>query len=87
MTDLELADLLGRTVANAPDGERTNAYLLFGIKYAGELEGRINAVADLARGHWLAAGLKLSSSMQVDVGYGVRVARYAAITNSPPWLA
>ena len=87
MTDYELADLLSRTVANAPNGEKTNAYVMFGIKYAGELGSRTNAVADLARRHWLEAGLKLSPSMQVDVGYGVRLARYVAITNPPPWLA
>ena len=49
MTDFELAELLSRTVANAPNGEKTNAYVMFGIKYAGELGSRTNAVADLAR--------------------------------------
>ena len=87
MTNLELAKLLSRTVANAPNGEKTNAYVMFGIKYAGDLGSRTNAVADLARRNWPEAGLKLSSSMQVDVGYGVRLARYVAITNPPPWLA
>ena len=85
MTEQELAELLSRTVANAPDREKTNAYVLFGIKYAGELGSRTNAVADLARRHWPEAGL--SSSMQTDVSYGVRVARYVAITNPPMWLA
>ncbi len=83
MTNLELAKLLSRTVANAPNGEKTNAYVMFGIKYAGDLGSRTNAVADLARRNWPEAGLKLSSSMQVDVGYGVRLARYVAITNPP----
>ena len=51
MTDLESAALLNRTVANAPDGEKTNAYAMFGIRYAGELGSRTNAVAGLARRH------------------------------------
>ena len=40
MTELELAELLSRTVANVPNGEKTNAYVLFGIKYAVELGSR-----------------------------------------------
>ena len=60
MTDYELADLLSRTVANAFNGEKTNAYAMFSIKYAGELGSGTNAVADLARRHWPEAGLKLS---------------------------
>lgn len=87
MTDLELARLLSRTVVNAPSGEKTNAYVLFGIKYAGELGSRTNAVAELARSLSPESGLKLSSSMQVDIGYGTRLARYVAITNPPTWLA
>ena len=60
---------------------------MFGIKYAGELGSRTNAVADLARDHWPEAGLKLSPSMQVDIAYGVRLARYVAITDPQQWLA
>ena len=87
MTDLKLAKLLNRTVADAPNGEKTNAYVMFGIKYAGELGSRTNAIADLARRHWPETGFKLSASMQVDVAYGVRLARYVTITTSPSWLA
>ena len=29
MTDLELAELLSRTVENAPYGQKTNAYVMF----------------------------------------------------------
>ena len=85
MTDLELAKLLSRTVADAPNGKKTNAYVLFGIKYAGYLGSRTNAVVDLARRRWPEAGL--SASMQTDVSYGVRLAGYVAITNPPSWLA
>ena len=85
MSDLELAELLSRTVTNAPKGEKTNANVMFGIKYADELGSRTNALADLARRQWPEAGL--SSSMRPDVSYGVRVAPYMVITNTPPWLA
>ena len=83
MTDLELAERLRRTVFNASNGEKTNAYVMFGIKYAGELEGRMRKVTNLAhRNH-----RELPSSMHENVGYGTRMARYAAITNPPAWLA
>ena len=89
MTDLKLAERLSRTVVNAPNGEKTNAYVMFGIKYAGELDlrGRAGEVTELARIHWPEARLKVSTSAQVDIRYGVRAARYVSITNPPPWLA
>ena len=85
MTNLELAERLSRTVANAPYGEKTNAYVMFGIRQAKELGSRTSTVADLARSRWPES--KVSTSAQVDIAYGVRLSRYVAITNPPPWLA
>ena len=86
MTDLELAELLSLTVANATQSlEKTNAYVIFGIKYASELRNRIKAVVNLAREHWPEAGV--SRSAGTDISYGQRVSRYVEITCTPKWLA
>ena len=85
MTDLELAELLSRTVANATQSrEKVNAYVLFGIKYADELTGKSKGVVTLARRHWPNAGI--SPSAATDVEYGMRISRYVEIVRSPEWL-
>ena len=42
MNESELAEMLWRIYRDAPKGERVTVSLLFGIKYAAELEGRMN---------------------------------------------
>lgn len=84
MTDYELATLLAKTVAEAPVGEKGNAHVLFGIKYADLLVGRLQRVSMLARFHFPEADVWPTA--QADISYGVRMARYVVLSGSPPWL-
>lgn len=84
MTDYELAALLAKTVAEAPVGEKGNAHVLFGIKYADHLVGRLQRVSMLARFHFPEADVWPTA--QADISYGVRMARYVVLSGSPPWL-
>lgn len=84
MTDYELAALLAVTVAEAPMGEKGSAHLLFGIKYADHLVGRLQRVSMLARFHFPEADVWPTA--QADISYGVRMARFVALKEPPPWL-
>lgn len=81
MTDYELAALLAKSVAEAPMGEKGNAHVLFGIKYADHLVDRLQRVSLLARSE-----ADVWPTAQVDISYGVRMARFVVLRESPPWL-
>ena len=86
MTDEELARLLADTLIDVPHGDKTNAYVLFGIRYANELRGRTNRITDMARHGWPEA--RVSPSAKTDIGYGMRLSRYVNINQPAPfWLA
>ena len=89
MTDETLAELLAQALTNAPPGEKTNAYVMFGIKYAEQLHNaaRVRQVVALCRETWAQA--EASASAHVDIDYGVRLARYVEFQQGRPprWLA
>lgn len=89
MTDETLAELLAQTLMNAPPSEKTNAYVMFGIKYAEQLynAARVRQVVTLCREMWPQAGA--SASAHTDIGYGIRLARYVEFQQGRPprWLA
>ena len=88
MTDLELAMRLSKTRANAgrEKDQKSNAYVLCGIKYTNKLadSGRVEAVATLARRRWPVSGG--SETAATDVRYGVRIAPYVENADPPWWL-
>ena len=89
MTDERLAELFADALTNAPPGEKTNTYVLFGVKYAGELGStrRVKRVVQLCREQWPEAGA--SGSSGTDVGYGMRVAPYVEFRGgvAPSWIS
>lgn len=86
MDDRELAGKLNAIVSRSPPGNKTNAYVLFGIKYREELEGRVRRIANRAIRDWPEAGV--SPSAQVSIRYGMKLSSYVSITNPEPrWLA
>ena len=84
MTDLELAARLNRTVLNAPTGEGTIAYVLFGIKYADELRDRIPMVVRIGRSQWPSTGMYEGAHNEIN--HGMRVTGCVELTNPPEWL-
>lgn len=85
MNDSELAELLALTVASAPPGLKTSAYYLFGIRYAGELEGRTPSIVRLDLHNHPEAEIPEPASAQV--ADGVRLSNFVDINNVPNWLA
>ena len=85
MTDSELAELLALTVASVPQGLKTSAYYLFGIRYAGELEGRTPSIVRLASHNHPEA--RIPESVSAQVADGVRLSDFVDISNIPDWLA
>ena len=86
MTGAELAALLAESLVNAPHGEKTNTYVMFGIRYADELEGRAARVVDIARHQHPEA--RVSRSAGTDIGYGIRLAPYVSFNQPLPfWMA
>ena len=88
MTDETLAELLARALIDAPPGEKTNTYVMFGIGYAEYLHSnsRVRRVVSLCRQRWPEA--EASSSAHTDVGYGKRLARHVQFAEGRPprWL-
>ena len=88
MTDETMAESLANALMNAPPGEKTNTYVMFGIRYAEQLHGnsRIRRVVDLCRQRWPLA--KASPSAHTDIGYGKRLAPYVEFLQGHPpvWL-
>ena len=86
MTDLEFAERLSKTRANASSeqGQISNSYVLFGLKYADELRGRAKTVVALARRHWPMADV--SKTADVDLAYGSLLAPYVEIIDPTWWL-
>ena len=88
MTEETLAELLANSLVNAPPGEKTNTYVMFGIRYAEQLHNnsRVRRVVDLCRQIWPEA--EASQSSHTDVGYGIRLARYVEFLQGRPpfWL-
>ena len=85
MNRIELARRLAASTRWAPRGQKVNTYVMFGIRYAGVLPGRIQGVVDDARLYWPDA--RVTRSATTDIQYGVRLAAFVALTDEPPnWL-
>ena len=74
MNESELAEMLARIYRGAPTGERVTATLLFGIKYAVELEGLMNT--EFVRG----AGLPRNYASEIRKG--MNLSRYVDLNVS-----
>ena len=88
MTDETLAGLLARALMDAPTGENTNTYVMFGIGYAEYFHSnsRVRRVVSLCRLRWPEA--EASSSAYTGVGYDKRLARHVQFAGGQPprWL-
>ena len=85
MDRIELARRLAESTRWAPRGQKVNTYVMFGIRYAGVLQGRIQGVVDDAQLYWRDAGVTRSAA--TDIQYGVRLAAFVEFTDEPPdWL-
>ena len=74
MNESELAEIMRRMHRNAPNGERSTAVHLFGIRYVAELSApnvSINTVSELA-------GL---DKWYTEVRKGMRLAKYVELNN------
>ena len=77
MGDRELAGKLNAIVSSSTPGNRTNAYVLFGIKYRDELKGRANRIVNLAIRSWPEAGV--SPSAYFNIRFGMKLSAYVSI--------
>jgi len=83
--DRELAGKLNAIVSHSPPGNRTHAYVLFGIKYREELQGRLRQIVTLAIRTWPEAGV--SPSALFSIRYGMKLSSYVSVTQPEPrWL-
>ena len=83
MTDEELAELLSNACVEAPRDQKTNTYVMFGIRYADELRGRAGRVVNIARRQHHEA--RVSRSAGTDIGYGIRLAPYVTLNQPLPF--